>query len=450
MSSVLHVIKCTIMKTFSSYAFGCRVNQAEKEALDLELARTGYVFSPEKPDFYVVNTCSVTNKAEREAKQLIYQVKRSSPDTKVVVTGCAATNWIKQGVTVEGVDLIVDNQSKAYIAELIQGRLFKATKDEFSTSTVAIAPQQAKSVSGVNDKYLNSGRTIIKIQDGCHRFCSFCIVPYLRGLPKSVSVNRLIEHINGLDPSMQEVILAAINTQAYGYDTKESFVGLLEALMTKTTVPRISFGSIHPWSIDDAFFNFYKTYAHSKRFVHFFHIPLQSGSNKMLNLMKRGYTREEIIEKLLTIKKLNEFAFIGTDTIVGYFEESDRDFADTYSFLEQTPVSKFHIFRFSKRQHTAAYHLAKRLHEPSAQEKKKRAHALITLGEQKYGLFLQKHIGRADEALILRKRSDGLYDAVLSNQIPVCILSEKNLIGKIVPVQLTQFKNGVLFGTMGR
>jgi threonylcarbamoyladenosine tRNA methylthiotransferase MtaB len=183
------------MKRFYSYSFGCRVNQAEKEELDRQLMALGYQYSEQKPDYFIINTCSVTHKAEREAKQLIYQVKRNKPATKIVVTGCAATNWIKQGIQLKEVDLIVDNQSKEYIASLIQSR-------DSNNATIVRSTIGALKPVAVNDKYLNSGRIILKIQDGCHRFCSFCIVPYLRGLPKSTRTDELIKQINSLDPSI--------------------------------------------------------------------------------------------------------------------------------------------------------------------------------------------------------------------------------------------------------
>lgn len=427
------------MQTFYSHAFGCRVNQAEKEALDNQLLENGLSFKEENPDVYIINTCSVTHKAEREAKQLIYQIKRRSPDTKIVVTGCAATNWIKQGVKVDEVDLAVDNKNKEYLSEII--------KKHFNTPVIPSSGRDQDHIKKV-DKYLNSGRAILKIQDGCHRFCTFCIVPYLRGLPKSTPVEDLVKAVNGLDPSIKEVILSAINTQAYGFDTKEPFIKLLHAIMNHTTVERISFGSIHPWSFDEEFFTFYKQHADSERFVHFFHIPLQSGCNKILTLMKRGYTREEFMEKLQRLSTLNPFAYIGTDVIVGFLEETEKDFDDTYDFLEKTPISKFHVFRFSQREHTAAHYLARKLQEPTPAEKQKRAQALISLGKKKYQQFLQKHIGKTFEALLLEQRSGEYQHALLQNQVPIFIKTAKDLRGSIQNIRVGEYKDNELIGTV--
>ncbi|MEN9327715.1 MAG: hypothetical protein RI947_523 [Candidatus Parcubacteria bacterium] len=426
-----------MQKTFYSHSFGCRVNQAEKEALDKQLSSLGYRFDPQNPDIYIINSCAVTHKAEREARQLVYQIRRSYPDIKIVVTGCAATNWLKRGVDVPEIDYLVDNQNKEYIAELITKQV-DTQEPQQHTSQPVVVP----------DKYTKSGRIIIKIQDGCNRFCSFCIVPYLRGLPKSRSTEAIIQHINEADPSTKEVILTAINTEAFGYDSKESFVNLLTQVVEQTTVPRISFGSIHPWSFRDEFFEAYAKLIPARRLVNFFHIPLQSGCNKILTLMKRGYTREEFLQKLDRLNAMEPFTFIGTDIIVGYLEETDKDFEDTYDFLSRAPISKFHIFRFSKRQHTAAFHMAKRLMEPTPDAKLKRAKALAELNKRKYNTFLESHVGNRFSALILEKGEDGYQHALLSNQMAAIIKVGGDKVGEIVDVSVEEYKEGKLVGSV--
>ena len=425
-----------LMKTFSSFSFGCRVNQAEKEALDRALVAKGYINRENGADLYILNTCSVTHKAEREAKQHIYQIRRLYPKIKIVVTGCAATNWQKIGEKVKEIDYLVDNQSKEYIAELIDKKFSLSKQPKHTVNS-------NKAVR--NDKFIRSGRIILKIQDGCQRFCSFCIVPYLRGIPKSSSIDSILKLIRE-NAEFNEVILTAINTQAFGYDTKEKFTDLVKRVLEETELKRLSFGSIHPWSIDEEFLKLYGKYAASKRFVHFFHIPLQSGSNKTLNLMKRGYTREEFIDKLNKISKLNPMVFIGTDVIVGFLEETDQDFEDTYDFLEKTPISKFHVFRFSKREHTAAYHLSKRLKSPSPAKAQARSVKLRKLSQEKYLRFLEKHINNEFEAMFLEKRDDGHQLTLLNNQVPAYIAIQKDMTGQLKSVKISELKNGILFG----
>jgi threonylcarbamoyladenosine tRNA methylthiotransferase MtaB len=247
-------------------------------------------------------------------------------------------------------------------------------------------------------------------------------------------------------PRIKEVILTAINTEAYGFDTGESFIDLISNILDKTSVPRISFGSIHPWSINHEFLTFYKKTLPKKRLVNFFHIPLQSGSNKILSLMKRGYTREEFLEKLNILQKINPLAFIGTDIITGFLEESDHDFTDTYNFLSNSPISKFHIFRFSPREKTAACFMAKRLTEPSPTIKIRRAKILSDLNRKKYEQFLAKHLNLSFSAIFLDRRVEDYQEVLLNNQIPALIKTSKNLAGKIKQIKVEMLRMGKLFG----
>ncbi len=422
------------MMTFYSHSFGCRVNQAEKEELDRQLVQLGYTFHYADPALYIINTCSVTHKAEREARQLIYQTRRKYPKAKIVVTGCAATNWIKTKTEVPEVDLLVDNQNKEYLATIISKR--------FSRNSVRTGRDLSLSI----DKYLRSKRLILKTQDGCQRYCTYCIVPYLRGLPKSVPGPQIVKRAQLYEDHINELILSSINTEAYGYDTREKFVDLLKEVLDNTKIPRLSFGSIHPWSVNQEFFDLYAKYPGNERIVNFFHIPLQSGSNKMLQLMKRGYTREEFVEKLATLGSLKPYIFIATDVIVGFLEETNKDFIDTFEFLKNSPVVKFHVFRFSKRQHTAAYYLSKRLTEPPSEEKQKRAQALLDLSKKKYTAFLRRHIGETFPALVLEKEYEGMREALLTNQIPVIVKAASVSAGDIKTVRILEYKKGRLFG----
>lgn len=431
------------MRTFYSHHFGCRVNEAEKEVLDTQMLEAGFRYVKDQPDVFFINTCAVTHKAEREARQLIYQTKRRSPKTKIVVTGCAATYWQKNKLYRDlPIDLLVDNLNKDYLVTLIKKRFFP-------TSPRGYAGQAGL----ISSKFLSSGRHLIKIQDGCQRFCTFCIVPYLRGLPKSFTIEQIINQINksrntvsSFPKKISEVILTAINTEAFGYDTNEKFIDLVAEVVRKTSIPRVSFGSIHPWSINEEFFALYKKLLRDNRLVNFFHIPLQSGSNTVLALMKRGYKSEEFLEKLRTIEKINPLIFISTDIIVGFLGEGEREFEETYNFLEKSPIVKFHIFRFSKRQNTAAYFMAKRISEPDDKTKIKRAKILAELSKKKYHEFQRKNIGRVTTALVLNKNDDGIYRGVLDNQLPVVINSESKKINpaEIIKVKVTELKNGIL------
>jgi len=450
------------MKSFFSFAFGCRVNEAEKEALDKKMIEAGFIFSEENPDIFIINTCAVTHKAEREARNLIYQIKRKNPKTKIIITGCAATYWQKNKLYNNlPIDLLIDNTNKEFLVKIIKKRFSKSSTLDRS----------GREKGGVISKFLSSNRLLVKIQDGCQRFCAFCIVPYLRGLPKSRKIEEIIEeinkmchpelvsgsnsletpkqirHDNKIQTSISEVILTAINTEAFGLDTGESFIDLIEKILEKTKVPRLSFGSIHPWSITFQFINFYQKILTEERLVNFFHIPIQSGSNTILKLMKRGYKSEEILEKLYALQKINPLSLLATDVIVGFLGETEREFEETYRFLEKSPLVKFHIFRFSKRKNTAAFYMAKSIKEPTEDEKKKRAKALAELSSKKYLKFLEKNVGRTSTALILNKQENGFFEALLDNQLPILIEKRNDINpGKIVKVKVERVKNGRLVG----
>ncbi len=422
------------MKTaFASFSFGCRVNEAERQMLEQQMLAAGFSLNPAAPALCLINTCAVTAKAEREARQLIYQLLRKYPKAKIIVTGCAAVYWRKNGLPALSSRVSVSESRDLLPLILKRNRGI---------------PRLQHSPLGMTDNSLmtKSGRALVKIQDGCQRFCSYCIVPYLRGQPKSERISSIVNNVRALHDRTQEVILTAINTEAFGYDTGENFVDLVKQVIDETTIPRISFGSIHPWSVSDEFFRFYREYLPKNRLVNFFHIPLQSGSNKILTLMKRGYTREELLEKLNKLHKINPLALIATDIIVGFLDETDKDFAETYDFLKNSPISRFHVFRFSKRENTAAYFMAKRLAEPPPAVKTRRARRLTRLSKRKFEDFLAKLVDYRSAALFIDKKEGDCQQVLLDNQAPAWIKTDKNLNGEIKNVRITGFKNGKLFG----
>lgn len=434
------------VQTFASFSFGCRVNRAEKEELDRQLLVLGFQYSEKDPSLYIINTCAVTQKAEREVRQFIYQTKRKFPKTKIIITGCAATKWINEGKKFPEVFQAIDNTNKEFIAQLI-AKNTKAGPAARPAQRGSRHPQSSP-ILPLKDKFINSSRLLVKIQDGCQRFCTYCIVPYLRGEPKSERIKDLVTIIKNNEKEFKEIILTAINTEAYGFDTEESFLDLIRAILRQTKIARLSFGSINPGSISKDFLRFLEKKSLERRIIKYFHIPLQSGSNKILNLMKRGYTREEFLEKLNQLHQINPMAYLSTDIIVGFLDENDRDFEETYNFLRCSPISKFHVFRFSKREKTAAFYMAKRLKEPIPPIKAKRAKALIELSNKKYQKFLEKHVGKTFPALFLERKIEGYQEALLDNQIPAFIKTSKNLVGEIKTIKIKKMNSDKLFGEL--
>jgi len=425
--------------TFASYSFGCRLNQAEKEAFDRRLIAAGFRESLNKPNFFVINSCAVTHKAERRVRQFINRLRRKKPIPKIILTGCSATYWLKNNIGDVEADLVVDNANKDYLVSLIKKRFFNEGE---------IIRENSSFDGVIKDKYFSSGRMMVKIQDGCHRFCAYCIVPYLRGLPHSRKIGEIVNLINS-QPHLSEAILTAINTEAFGRDTDENLIDLIEQILKKTKIKRISFGSIHPWSVTDQFVQFYRHSLQTGRFVHFFHIPLQSGSTKILRLMKRDYTTQQWEEKLTALHRINPHALLATDAIVGFLAETAKDFDDTYRFLEKSPIVKIHVFRFSRRKGTAAYYLAKRLKEPTEREKKDRSQALINLSAKKLFRFKENQVGRTAPALFLSKREADFQSALFDNQLEILVKTNRNLTGKVKAVKIVSLTRDKLIGRLG-
>lgn len=426
-------------KTFGSYTFGCRVNEAEKIAIDNQMIVAGFLNTQDHPDIYIINSCAVTAKAEREARQMILKLKRENPTLKLVVTGCGVTHWRKTDIWNNiPIDLIISNSDKEFTTRLILKRFYK------DAAFKKKSPQNSTLQQG--DKFLSSGRVMIKIQDGCHRFCSYCIVPYLRGAPKSKKISVILNDLKKYGSKTKEVIYTAINTEDFGKDTNETAMNLINQTLIRTEIKRISFGSIHPWSINDEFIKYYRDLSLNTRFSNFFHVPLQSGSNRILRVMKREYEIEDVIDKLTQIQKINPLSLIATDIIVGFLEETDKEFEETYKLLELSPINKFHVFRFSPRQNTAAYYLKKRLNEPSDKKKIERAKRLTTLGTLKYNKFIQKFVGLTDEALFIGNVKEGYQQTILNNQVSALIKTNVSLRGSMKHVKITGLQNKILMG----
>lgn len=392
--------------------FGCRVNRAETQALERELTRAGLIFDDTSPDVVIINSCAVTGKAEREVVQSIHRIRRRHPESRIVVTGCAATRWAAQGGSpAPETDDLVPNARKSELADAL--------------TTPAGSPSPTMSHG---DTFLESGRLMVKIQDGCNRFCSYCIVPFLRGRAVSRPTTDIVADIAGYGDAVREAVLTAINTQAFGADTGERLTDLVDRIISETGVTRVSFGSVHPWSIDGEFLSWYESVRTTGRFVDFFHVPIQSGADRTLAAMNRGYTAGDIGERLAAIRAVCPDALIGTDVIVGFPGETDADFRETVAFLERSPIDRLHVFRFSPRTGTAAETMRKRLGDVPHTEKARRSRELIALGERKYRSFVTGLVGREFDALILARVTDGKREVLLRNQVPAVIANDAALV----------------------
>jgi threonylcarbamoyladenosine tRNA methylthiotransferase MtaB len=327
----------TIFKTFS---LGCRVNQAELETITENLESSGYSCDQEShhPDFILLNTCVVTQKAEKETRKEIRKLKRLYPKSKLIVLGCAVDAKEKLSSKLPDADYFVSNQNKSEVVKII----FKL----FST-------KQQLTATHFSDKYQKSGKALIKIQDGCNYLCSYCIVPFLRGRSSSKSPEKIINQINKLKDT-QEIILTGVNLSLYGQDLKPkiSFLDLLKSILSETAIKKISLTSLDPQLVDRKLVDLY---IRNKRLSRNLHFSLQSGSRRVLKRMNRNPDLEKF-KKLLQELRNNDPKFIfSADIIVGFPNETEKEFKETVLLIKQIKLNRAHLFRFSTRPGTIAF-----------------------------------------------------------------------------------------------
>ncbi len=422
---------------FKITTFGCRVNAAESISWIHELEKLGYIYTenPEKAKFHIINSCAVTHKAEREARKFIGHISRNNNATKIILTGCAATYWFRNKTNIKtDVDLLVPNNQKRLLIKKIQ-KLFKSQRTQVSNSLYG--------------KFLDTGRLIVKVQDGCRYFCSYCIIPYLRGLPKSISINNVITYIYSVQKKtkVNEVILSGINLGLYGEENNETFAQLVKELLCKTKIKRISYGSLYPENITEELLELYQD-RWKDRLTKYFHIPIQSGSNKILKLMKRRYSREEYEEKIRLLKKRIPNALVATDVIIGFCGERDSDFESATKFFSGIAIDKAHVFKFSQRKGTLANILKERYEPISNNVVKKRSKTIRELFNKKFEEFQKELVGSRMPVLIINKIDKENYLGILQNNITIKVKCIKNLDRDIFDVTIDRYKEGKLYASL--
>lgn len=419
---------------FTVITFGCRVNAAESTVLETKLQKLGFTRSSiDKARVIIINSCAITKRAVRQIRQTVNQIKNRNKNVYIVVTGCASTAWDKQGIIPKNIDLLVNNQNKTNIANILNQKFKSFTKPQ------ALA-------NGKFDKFLNSSRLMVKVQDGCDYFCTYCIVPYLRGRSLSLDSENIIKYINlaSKKTTINEVILTGINLGLYRTEETPDFTDLVKQVLINTNISKISFGSLYKENLTDEFIDLYQS-KYKYRLTKYLHIPIQSASDKILSLMHRRYNLESFGERILLLHKKVPDALLATDVIVGFYEESDKDFTDTYEYLAKSPFVRAHIFKYSKREFTAGFYLAKKFKEPSFEVKKNRSLLLHQLFEKKLSAFKGNLVGKAFPVLIIKQKKDSLL-GFLANGLEVVIPTKKRLDNVFVDVKIIAIKNSILIG----
>jgi threonylcarbamoyladenosine tRNA methylthiotransferase MtaB len=406
------------MKYFIT-TLGCKVNQAESEAIAHILKETNsdQAKSEAEADICIINTCTVTGKASMQSRQAIRKAIKANPNARIVVTGCYAQTETDEIKKIKGVNYIIGHSSKDIIPELA----LSGDKHEKMSHPVLIKNEMGKdepfnlipvNISGIRT------RPFLKIQDGCNSFCTYCIVPYSRGRSRSMPFEEVLNNIKALEKAgYKETVLTGIHLGCYGLDLtpETNLFKLLYHIDKSTTIERIRLSSIEPHELNSEIIDLV---AESCKICNHFHVPLQSGSDNILKRMNRPYTSNKFREMILKIHKSIPDAAIGVDTLIGFPGETEREFENTYSLIEELPVTYLHVFPFSPRKGTPAEKYSDKV---STSEVKARCRKMRELGLKKKRAFYEESIGKTHKVLLEEKRDDktGFLKGITSNYISV-------------------------------
>lgn len=417
-------------KTAVYYTLGCKLNFSETSTIGKILREAGVRTSRkgEKADICVVNTCSVTEMADKKCRQAIHRLVKQHPGAFVVVTGCYAQLKPGDVSKIEGVDLVLGAEQKSDLLHYL-GNLQKHQEGEAHTSALKDIRSFAPSCSR-GDRT----RFFLKVQDGCDYYCSYCTIPLARGRSRNGTVASMVEQARAAAAEGgKEIVLTGVNIGDFGKSTGETFFDLVKALDAVEGIERYRISSIEPNLLTDEIIEFV---SRSRRFMPHFHIPLQSGSDDVLALMRRRYDTALFASKISRIKEVMPDAFIGVDVIVGTRGETEEFFENAYRFIESLDITQLHVFSYSERPGTQALKID---HVVTPDEKHKRSQRLLALSEEKTKAFYTRHIGQTMSVLMEKSKPGAPMHGFTANYIRVEVENEPSLDNQLVTVRLGEW-----------
>ncbi len=421
---------------------GCKLNFAETSAIARSFSGERYerVSPAGKADVYVINGCTVTEAADRKCRQAVRKIINSNPGAFVAVVGCWAQLRRDEIAAIPGVDLILGTEEKFDVAAYID-RLERRETPEIHACE-RVETEQFRAAWSAGDRT----RTFLKVQDGCDNRCSYCTVPLARGRSRNPAISQVVAEASEIVSSgVREIVLTGVNVGDFGKSTGETLEQLLRALVRVEGLERLRLSSIEPDLLTDGIIDLV---AQERMIMPHFHMPLQSGSDRILGLMRRRYRRELFRDRLMAVRKKIPDAGIGADVIVGFPGETGDDFEETLSFLEDLPFSYLHVFAFSPRPGTPAAEMSDFI---ARSVKEQRSRQLIRLSESRRMLFMQNATGSLQEVLFEKKSADGMVAGLTGNYIRVVTPYRGGLPGTVQTVKLTAVRddasmNGVVIG----
>jgi threonylcarbamoyladenosine tRNA methylthiotransferase MtaB len=414
------------------HTLGCKLNFAETSTIARTFPEEKFerVSANSHADIYVINTCTVTDAADRKCRQAVRKFIHRNPDAFIAVMGCYAQLRQEEAAAIEGVDLVLGTYEKFDIASYIDN-IEKHTPPEIHSCERIDTGDFISSWSAGERT-----RSFLKVQDGCDYHCSYCTVPLARGDSRNPPIASVVSEAREIvESGVKEIVMTGVNVGDFGKSTGETLEQLLMELVRVEGLQRLRLSSIEPNLMTDPILDLM---ASGKVLLPHIHMPLQSGSDRILGLMRRRYRREVFRDRVLSIREKLPHAGIGADVIVGFPGETEEDHADTYSFLESLPLSYLHIFAFSPRPGTPAAGMPGRV---SKQEKEKRSRQLIKLSESRRIQFMRNALGTVHDVLLEKRGPDGMVAGLTGNYIRVMIPWEKGLPGSIRQVRLTTLRD---------
>lgn len=429
------------MKKVAFYTLGCRVNQYETEAISETFIKNGYsiVNFDDAADVYVINTCTVTSISDRKSRQMIRKAKRNNPNSIIAVVGCYAQVAPDEVSNIEGVDIVAGTNEKGNIVKLVEE--YKKNKKQ-----VKIV-EKFRDIKGFEDlnisEYQDRTRAFLKIQDGCDRFCSYCLIPYARGPVRSREPESIIHEVERLSKNgYREVIFSGIHVASYGRDLNGiGLIDIIERAQNIDGIDRIRIGSVDPKFFSD---NTIERISKVTKLCPHFHLSLQSGCSETLKRMNRHYTAEEYKNIVKNLRNSIKDVSVTTDVIVGFPGETDEEFETTYKFLKDIKLSKMHIFKYSSRKGTRAALMKDQVNPEVKEERSKR---LIELDKVLETEFIKKFIGK-DMDVLFEECSDGIFYGYTRNYIRVGVKSIEPLRDKIKNVNIVSVNGNIAEGIL--
>ncbi len=427
------------MATFNVSTLGCKVNTYESEGYVQALIEQGHqmVDFKEQADIYIINTCAVTNAASAKSRQKINQAIRQNPKALICVVGCYAQTSEDEVLKMDNVDLIIGTNHKNQLAVKIEELLQQERKAKVS---VVEKTRTANTFEALNiNRFQKQTRAFLKVQDGCNQFCSYCIIPFARGVERSLPLDKLIEQANTLvRGGHQEIVLAGIHTGRYGVDLGIDLTYAIKQMLAQVpNLQRIRISSIEIGEISNELL---QMMAEDERIAKHLHIPMQAATDEMLKAMNRHYNLQEFSERLAEIRQLLPGVSISTDIIIGFPNESEELYLESYKNLEQLNFSFIHVFSYSKRDNTAAARMSGHLNNDV---KKVRSNELLTLSNKTYEAYKASFINK-EVSVIFEKYSDGYLFGHSSEYLPVKVKANPSLVHTMQNVVVDSLEDGNL------